>query len=263
LSDVPAPTRRFFGSAIAGALWAIAFVSAGEAAPRNRAKASNVVKPVTVMAPLPPRRPAELSVPPAATTKPAAEPQKPAGPSICLATFIERGGIALPPAPDSGSGACAIDDPISFRTISMRDGEKVELDSAVTVTCAFAVEVAGWVRDDLPDIVGRDKAKVAKLVGVGGHACRPRNGAAGAQLSEHATGNALDLIGLRLQDGRTISLTGREPATKPLREALQTSACARFTTVLGPGSDSSHKDHLHLDMRKRPRDYKICQWTVE
>ncbi len=145
----------------------------------------------------------------------------------------------------------------------MPDGSKVELDSAITVTCHFALEILDWVREDLPGIVSHEKGKLARLTGVGGHACRPRNGVPGAQISEHATGNALDLAGLRLADGRTVSLVGSEGAIRSLRDDLKTSACARFKTVLGPGSDASHKDHLHLDMRQRPRDYKICQWTIE
>jgi hypothetical protein len=178
-------------------------------------------------------------------------------------TFAERGGITLPSVSENGLGACAVEDPVTFRSIALVDGSKVELDSAVTVSCAFALEILGWVRDDLPDIMTGENGKPTRLIGVGGHACRPRNGMAGAAISEHATGNALDLSGLRLQDGRTVNLAGRDGATRLLREALQKSACARFTTVLGPGSDSSHKDHLHLDMRKRPRGFKICQWTIE
>lgn len=198
-----------------------------------------------------------------ATTPPLAKAEGLVGPPACFGTFSERGGIALPVASDTGSGACAIAEPVTFRAISMPDGSKVELDSAITVTCPFAVEILKWVREDLPGIVSREKSKLARLTGVGGHACRPRNGVVGAPISEHATGNALDIGGLRLEDGRTLSLVGTDTATRSLREGLKASTCARFKTVLGPGSDASHKDHLHLDMRQRPRDYKICQWTIE
>lgn len=66
-----------------------------------------------------------------------------------------------------------------------------------------------------------------------------------------------------MRDGRTIALADRDADSRPLREAIKKGACNRFTTVLGPGSDSSHKDHLHLDMRQRPRGYRICQWDIE
>ena len=38
--------------------------------------------------------------------------------------------------------------------------------------------------------------------------------------------------------------------------------CARFPTVLGPGSDWYHEDHIHLDLMERRNNYKICQWNV-
>jgi hypothetical protein len=38
--------------------------------------------------------------------------------------------------------------------------------------------------------------------------------------------------------------------------------CARFSTVLGPGSDGYHEDHIHLDLMERHNDYRICQWSV-
>ncbi len=236
--------------------------SSAAAESRDRAGGNQAVASPDVLNPLPPRRPADLA-PTASETTPAPEPDKPATPSTCIATFAERGGIALPSALESGNGACGIEDPVTFDSVAMPDGSKVELDSAVTVRCAFALEIVGWIRDDLPDILTSENGKLARLVGVGGHACRPRNAVAGAPLSEHATGNALDLSGLLLRDGRTVSLTGQNGATRSFRESLQKSSCARFTTVLGPGSDSSHQDHLHLDMRKRPRDFKICEWAVE
>ena len=33
-------------------------------------------------------------------------------------------------------------------------------------------------------------------------------------------------------------------------------------TVLGPGSDWYHEDHIHLDLMERHNNYKICQWNV-
>jgi len=44
--------------------------------------------------------------------------------------------------------------------------------------------------------------------------------------------------------------------------ALKESACARFSTVLGPGSDGYHEDHVHLDLAQRRGGYKICQWAL-
>jgi hypothetical protein len=47
-----------------------------------------------------------------------------------------------------------------------------------------------------------------------------------------------------------------------VRERVLHSVCARFSTVLGPGSDWYHEDHIHLDLAQRRNDYRICQWNV-
>ena len=47
-----------------------------------------------------------------------------------------------------------------------------------------------------------------------------------------------------------------------MREGLRESACHRFTTVLGPGSDGQHEGHIHLDLAERRQGYRICQWDV-
>jgi hypothetical protein len=49
---------------------------------------------------------------------------------------------------------------------------------------------------------------------------------------------------------------------KDLREGLRKTTCARFITVLGPGSDGYHEDHVHVDLAERRSGYRICQWDV-
>ena len=83
----------------------------------------------------------------------------------------------------------------------------------------------------------------------------------GAQLSQHGLANALDIRAFTLADGKVLGLT--DPAVaKDLRLRLQETACARFTTVLGPGSDGYHEDHIHLDLAERRSGYRLCQWAV-
>jgi hypothetical protein len=100
------------------------------------------------------------------------------------------------------------------------------------------------------------------LVGPG-YACRPRNQQPGAELSVHAFGIALDIRGFELADGQQI-LIGPEDRPAPERvflDALRTSACGYFTTVLGPGSDAHHADHLHVDLASHGSSdhYRICE----
>src|ERR1700738_5169176 len=91
--------------------------------------------------------------------------------------------------------------------------------------------------------------------------CRGRNGIAGAKMSEHGRANALDVHDLKLANGQTISFTDRT-VSREVRENVLHSMCARFTTVLGPGSDGYHEEHIHLDLMERHNNYKICQWNV-
>ena len=51
-------------------------------------------------------------------------------------------------------------------------------------------------------------------------------------------------------------------ADKDWRETIRSTACARFSTVLGPGSDGYHEEHIHLDLEPRRNNYKICEWDV-
>ena len=66
---------------------------------------------------------------------------------------------------------------------------------------------------------------------------------------------------LKLANGQSISLTDRT-VPRELRESVLHSVCARFSTVLGPGSDGYHEDHIHLDLMERHNNYRICQWNV-
>jgi hypothetical protein len=83
----------------------------------------------------------------------------------------------------------------------------------------------------------------------------------GAQLSEHGRANALDVRAIKLANGKSIYLTDRTVA-REVRESVLHSVCARFSTVLGPGSDWYHEDHIHLDIAERRNNYRICQWNV-
>ncbi|WP_127090529.1 extensin family protein [Aquabacter cavernae] len=191
----------------------------------------------------------------------------PAALAACLSDFAARGGeVIAPPAGDTPAqpgGACSIPGPVTFTQVRLSEEASVRLESPVTVRCTLARELAAWIRDDLAPIAKRHGGELAQLTGVGGHACRTRNGQPGARISEHASGNAFDLLALRFKDGRLVELWRADEATREIREEVKASACARFRTVLGPGADSAHADHVHLDLRERRNDWRMCQWDVK
>ena len=76
----------------------------------------------------------------------------------------------------------------------------------------------------------------------------------GAKISEHGKGNALDIRALRLANGQRIELTDPQ-VPHSFRAGLRESVCARFTTVLGPGSDGMPENHFHMDLGR----WKACR----
>ena len=101
-------------------------------------------------------------------------------------------------------------------------------------------------------------------INAGSYSCRGRNNQAGAKLSEHSFGNALDIMSFTLADGHVITVKGGWRGTEAeqafLREVF-VGACARFSTVLAPGSNVFHYDHIHVDLAMHdPRGLKrICK----
>jgi hypothetical protein len=125
----------------------------------------------------------------------------------------------------------------------------------------MATAVADWIRTDMAPLATSLGTKLVELDNFDSFDCRGRNRVVGAKLSEHGRANALDVRGLKLANGRAIALTERT-TPREQREAVLHSVCTRFTTVLGPGSDGYHEDHIHLDIAERRGNYKICQWDV-
>jgi hypothetical protein len=133
---------------------------------------------------------------------------------------------------------------------------------AATLRCKMALAIADWVRTDVAPLAAGLGSPLTALDNYDSYECRGRNRVVGAQLSEHGRANALDVRGFKLADGRSIGLTDRT-VPRELRETVLQSVCARFPTVLGPGSDWYHEEHIHLDlMERRNSSYRICQWNV-
>jgi hypothetical protein len=160
-----------------------------------------------------------------------------------------------------GPEDCGGRDMVELDGVVLPDQSRVEVKPAAVLRCAMAESFVAWVRDD---VSGRIAVLGAALRGVeiyDSYECRGRNRVPDAKLSEHGKGNAIDVRAFMLADGRRIELTDTAVA-KPLRQELQETACRRFTTVLGPGADSDHNGHIHLDILERNHGYRICQWDV-
>lgn len=155
---------------------------------------------------------------------------------------------------------CAGSDLVQLDRVVMPDRSTVTFAPAPTLQCGMAEAVAEWVRSDVAEATVGLGAPLVAIADNDSYHCRPRNNVAGAKLSEHGTGNAIDITAVTLRNGRVLNLTDRMVA-KPFREWMRMTACGRFTTVLGPG-EPYHADHIHLDLAERGNGYKICQWDV-
>ncbi len=150
-----------------------------------------------------------------------------------------------------GKGACGIEKPL--RVNAFEQGVVSVGGSEVVLGCMMTYTMEKWLRNAVqPAAQQRFGMPVTEILTMGTYACRSRNNRHGDKLSEHAFANAFDVAGFRLADGRTIRVKGDwwngDPVTQAfLRQTLIT-ACDYFTTVLGPGSNRLHEDHIHIDL---------------
>jgi hypothetical protein len=143
----------------------------------------------------------------------------------------------------------------------MPDRTRVALEPPPTLRCTMAAAIGDWVRDEIGPAAAGLGAPLRAIENYDSYDCRGMNRVSGAKLSEHGKANALDIRSLRLTDGKVVRLTDIAVA-RGFRERIRQSACVRFTTVLGPGSDGYHEEHVHVDLAERHGGYRLCQWDI-
>ena len=213
--------------------------------------------------PLPRPRPAQApgAEPPAAQAPAASEAEEPPPPSACRLRLTAELAVApsLPPLVERGE--CGVDDVVRLEAVVLRDKTRVALTPPAIVRCTFAEAIVQWVREDVAPAVRPLGAPLRGLDNYAAYDCRGRNRIVGAKLSEHGKANAIDVRSVKLANGTLVGLTDPNVG-KDLRLGLRKSTCARFTTVLGPGSDGYHEDHVHVDLAERTGGHRMCQWDV-
>lgn len=223
--------------------------------------------PETQAAPLPSPRPDAPGKPEpdsrAADEAPARKPsptlQSTAMPSdeiACRARLRELGVAFEEHPPQSEPEGCEIAHPLTVSSL----GGGVALEPEGIMNCAIAEANARFVRDQAQQQATRHLSSRIKAVNqVSAYVCRPRHGA--RKLSEHAFGNALDWGAVVLEDDRRLDVRAyrRGSPEATFFAAIRRIACGPFTTVLGPGSDADHADHLHFDLAERANGSTYCR----
>lgn len=183
------------------------------------------------------------------------KPQRPAwrqqAENACLAQKRVQASAWIQPVTEmSGPGICGLTVPFKVSALA---GGTVAFNSTATLDCSMVAELDAWLADTVqPAARARFGVDVAQINSMGSYACRGMNNQMGASLSEHSFGNAMDIGGFVLADGRKVSIMrdwkGGDEQTQAFLRDVQGGACDHFTTVLAPGSNAFHYDHIHMDL---------------
>jgi hypothetical protein len=222
--------------------------------------------------PLPRPRPPEIGGPPAVLPEEEADqsaekkkPDEPPPPSACLVRLRELAVVKSLPNINQ-PGGCLAADVVQLEAVILPDDRRVAVEPAVepapTFRCEMAAAITDWIRDEIaPAVAAQLGSPLRAVENFDAFTCRGRNRVIGAMLSEHGKANALDVRSFKLVNGTTAQPTDPN-IPKEFRDGMRKSACGRFKTVLGPGADGYHEDHIHLDLAERRSDYRLCQWEV-
>jgi len=140
---------------------------------------------------------------------------------------------------------------------------QVSMKPTATLACPIVSALDRWLSDSVqPAAMRWFGMRVVEIRQISAYSCRGMNGNPHAHISEHAFGNALDISAFTLADGRRITVKGGwrgMPEEQGFLRDVQGAACQQFNTVLAPGSNRHHEDHIHVDLMRRSSRRTICQ----
>jgi hypothetical protein len=197
------------------------------------------------------------------------------GPSVTLAQAID------------GPGACGIDHPLRVAALgepaltgfaeeaaplrtsfgaparAALTARPAAVTPAATLACPMVSALDRFVSETVQPAAARWFGQpVVTIKQISAYACRGMNDDPTAKTSEHAFGNALDIAAFTLADGHTITVRNGwrgTPDEQGFLHDVEEGACAMFATVLAPGSNAYHEDHMHVDLMRRASGHLICQ----
>jgi hypothetical protein len=139
----------------------------------------------------------------------------------------------------------------------------VAVKPTATLACPMVSALDRWITESVQTAATRwFGTPVVEIKQISAYSCRGMNGNSNARISEHAFGNALDIASFTLADGRVITVKGGwkgVPEEQGFLRDVQGAACQQFSTVLAPGSNVYHYDHIHVDLMRRSSGRVICQ----
>jgi hypothetical protein len=148
------------------------------------------------------------------------------------------------------------------RSPQLAHATPIELKPVATLACPIVSALDRWFANAVQPAAQKwFNQPVVEIKQISAYSCRGMNGQAGTPISEHAFGNALDIAAFVLADGHRITVKDGwkgSPEEQGFLRDVQGSACDQFTTVLAPGSNQFHYDHIHVDLMRRASGRRIC-----
>lgn len=178
-------------------------------------------------------------------------------PPRCRALLAAAGNESRPAPPRRPSESCGYEDgTLLSLAIAPSPG-------GLVTSCPVAAALGVWERQVEADAQRLLGTGVRRFVHAGSYSCRRLYNRSDGPFSEHATADAVDILGFELEDGRRISVlrdwNGR-PQDAAFLRAARDAACRLFSTVLSPDYNEAHRDHLHLDTADRgPAGWRACR----
>jgi hypothetical protein len=123
----------------------------------------------------------------------------------------------------------------------------VEIKPTATLACPIVSALDQWIANAMQPALKMVRPAGGEIKQISAYSCRGMNGQAGARISEHSFGNALDIAAFVLADGYRITVKDGwrgTPEEQGFLRDVQGAACDQFTTVLAPGSNAFHYDHI-------------------
>ncbi len=157
---------------------------------------------------------------------------------------------------NEGNG-CKVPNPWRIHTLA-----NVNFSQPATLNCGMADPLNDWLQNVVqPAAQHRFSESVVSIDVVASYSCRARNNKRGAKMSEHGYGNAVDIAAFTLESGRKITVEDGwrgDSGERAFLRLVRQEACGGFMTVLGPGTDRHHRDHIHLDLQNRRSGDHYC-----
>jgi hypothetical protein len=137
------------------------------------------------------------------------------------------------------------------------------LTPSATLACPLVSALDRWVSEGVqPAALHWFGSPVVTIKQISAYSCRAMVGAGTHHISEHAFGNALDIAAFTLADGRTITVQRGwhgSPEEQGFLHDVQLYACETFNTVLSPGYNAAHYNHIHVDLMRRASGRRPCR----